>query len=87
MDVIGYVWGRELDVKVGTYKAREVFEENDVKPVLVCHLYQVKALISESPALSFQEPWSHTGQGCCGQPCSYLWPLSLPSPSPTASGP
>lgn len=86
-DVTSYFWGRELEMRAETNKPREVIEESVIKPSLVCHLYSVKTLICEHPALSFQEHWSRTGRDYCGQPCLSLWPSSLPSPSPMASEP
>lgn len=87
MGAMGYVWGKELEVKSLENKASLLTEESVIKPILVCSLLFGATLVSESPTLSFQEHWSHTGQDCYGQPCSSLWPLSLPSPSLMASGP
>ena len=87
MGVMGYVEGHRIGGENLDNEAHLLIEESVIIPILVCRLLLSEMLISESPTLSFQEHWSHTGQDCCGQPCSSLWPLSLPSPSPMASGP
>ena len=87
MHVTGHVGGRKLEVRVGPRQAREVLEEIVTEPAQVCPLCEGKALISESPASWLQGPWNRTGRGCCGLPCSSLWPSSSPFPSPMASGP
>jgi hypothetical protein len=55
LTMIVYAWGREFEDRVGTQKAQEVIEKSVISPPLISHLYSLKALICESPALSFQE--------------------------------